>query len=333
MKSQNKRLASSHFHTAIFSTIEPQGIRQSGRSASRGPCLLLVLVLLGSVSISSQIDKRVSQDRDTPRRIDSNDFTKSRKQGAARNSTARSKRRRWYRLVTNAVAGPRALPAGNFMQLGITIWRLRSARKDDPDRRALIREKGKGEVWTAERITSDGILREGDYVRLSVESPGRGYLYVIDRDLSADGPIGEPKLIFPWSNADNKLAPGRLIDIPGEEDDPNYFKASLTHQNQIGELLTFIVTSTPLNLALSDEPLPIAPLDLAEWERSWGGVTERYEMEGSAGELWTPEEQQAARKERSRQLTRNDPAPQTIYRVYTTNKKGMLVNLVLKYVK
>lgn len=330
MKSQNERLASSRFHAAIVSRIEPQGIRESVRPALRGLTLLLVLVFIGSVSISSQADKRVSQDQDTLRKIKivSDDFTKSRKEEAAR-----TKRRRSYRLVTNATAGPRALPSGNFVQLGITIWRLRSARKGDPDRRALIREKHKGTVWTAERITSDGILHEGDYVRLSVESPRRGYLYVIDRDLSADGTTGEPKLIFPWADADNKLAPGRLIDIPGEEDDPNYFTARLTQQNQVGELLTFIVTSTPLNLALSDQPLAIAPLDLSKWETSWGGVTERYEMVGGAGELWTRKEQQAARKERSRRLTRNDPPPQTIYRVYTTNKKGMLVNLVLKYEK
>jgi hypothetical protein len=333
VKSQNERLASSDFHAAIVSKIERQGIRQSVRPVLRGPFLLLVLVLIGSVSISSQADQRVSQDQDSPRKIVSDDFTKSRKEGAARNSTAGSKRRRSYRLVTNATASSRALPAGNFTQLGITIWRLRSSRKGDPDRRALIREKGKGTVWTAERITSDGILREGDYVRLSVESPRRGYLYVIDRDLSADGTLGEPKLIFPWSDADNKLTPGRLIDIPGEEDDPNYFAASLTRQNQAGELLTFIVTSTPLSLALSDQPLAIAPMDLNKWETSWGGVTERYDMEGGSGELWTRSEQQAARKGRSRQLTRNDPAPQTIYRVYTTNKEGMLVNLVLKYEK
>ena len=97
--------------------------------------------------------------------------------------------------------------------------------------------------------------------------------------------------------------------------------------------MTFIVTSTPLKLALSDEPLPIALTDLTEWETSWGGVTEQYEMEGGAGELWTRKEQQAATKNRTRQLTREDPAPQTIYRVFSDHKKGMLVNLVLRYAK
>lgn len=293
--------------------------------------LLLLLTLAGS-SIGAQ----PTQEQDTPRKIVSDDFTKSRKQGVARGSTARSrvnaKARRTYRLASNT-SGPSGLPSANFAQLGITIWRLRSARKDDSVRRALIREKGNAAVWAAERMASDAVFREGDFVRLSVESPRRGYLYVIDRDLSADGTTGQPMLIFPWSGVDNKLAPGRLIDIPAEDDDPNYFKASLTRENQVGELLTFIVTSTPLNLPLSDKSLPISVGDLSQWEKSLGGVTERYEMDGGAGEFWTRKEQQAARKNRTRQLTREDPAPQIIYRVFTENKKGMLVNLVLKYAK
>ena len=86
-------------------------------------------------------------------------------------------------------------------------------------------------------------------------------------------------------------------------------------------------------MRLADKPLPVSASDLSQWERSLGGFTERYEMEGGAGELWTRKEQQAARKDRTRQLTRDDPAPQTIYRVFTDNKKGILVNLVLKYAK
>jgi len=293
------------------------------------------LLFIASIS-GSQVEGSFGPPQDTQRKIVSDDFTKSRKQGVARDSTARSrvgaKARRTYRLVQNA-SEPRASPAGNFAQLGITIWRLRLGRRDDSDSRALIREKGNAAVWTAERTASDAVVGEGDFVRLSVESPRRGYLYVIDRDLSADGTTGQPMLIFPWSGADNKLAPGRLIDIPAEDDDPNYFKASLTRENQVGELLTFIATSTPLDLPLSDKALPISADVLSQLEKSFGGVTERYEMEGGAGELWTRKEQQAARKNGTRQLTRQDPSPQTIYRVFTENKKGMLVSLVLKYAK
>jgi len=296
--------------------------------------LMILLPFVASISVA-RVEGSIGPPQDTQRKIVSDDFTKSRKQSVARDSTARSRVRakahRTYRLVSNA-SEPRA-PAGNFAQLGITIWRLRPARKDDSDRRALIREKGNAAVWAAERMASDEVIREGDFVRLSVESPRRGYLYVIDRDLSADGTTGQPMLIFPWSGADNKLAPGRLIDIPAEDDVPNYFKASLTRENQIGELLTFIATSTPLDLPLSDKAVPISPGTLSQLEKSFGGATERYEMEGGAGELWTRKEQQAASTDRTRQLTRQDPPPQTIYRVFIEHKKGLVVSLVLKYAK
>jgi hypothetical protein len=294
--------------------------------------LFLVLAFGSSFTVKGQT---ASPPQDTRRKIVSDDFVKSRKEAAApaRKRRDAAKRRRTYRLVVGPTARMRPSAAATIRQLGITIWRLRPSRSGDSDRRALIREKNSGAVLVAERVESEGIFREGDYVRLSVESPHAGYIYVVDRDLFADGATGEPMLIFPWSRADNKLIPGRLIDVPGQEDDPNHFTARLSASNQVGELLTFIVTATPLDLPVADNPLRIAPKQLADWERLWGAPVERYEMERGAGELWTQEEQQAAAKKGNRQLTRDDPAPQTIYRVFTANIKGLLVNLRLKYEK
>jgi len=289
----------------------------------------MMFLSLALLSVSSPKGQTVSQTQDHPRKIVSDDFVKARKEGA---KSRVAKRRRTYRLAQPTGATPLSARA-NFKQLGITIWRLRPSRNGDSERRGLIREKNSATVLTAERVESEATFHEGDYVRLSVESPHGGYLYVIDRDLLADGTTGEPMLIFPWSEADNKLTPGRLIDIPGQEDDPNHFTARPTVPNQVGELLTFIVTTTPLDLAVTDKPVRVASTQLIDWEKAWGGAVERYEMVGGAGELWTREEQQAAAKKRSRQLTRNDPAPQTIYRVFTSNNKGLLVNLNLKYRK
>ena len=289
--------------------------------------LFLSLALL---SMSNPKRQTAHQSKDNPRKIVSDDFVKNRKEDAKPRVGASP--RRTYRLASPIVAG-RLSAGANFNQLGITIWRLRPSRTGDSERRALIREKNNATALAAERVESEGTFREGEYVRLSVESPHGGYLYVIDRDLLADGTTGEPMLIFPWSEADNKLVPGRLIDIPGQEDEPNHFTTHLTVPNQVGELLTFIVTATPLDLAVADKPVRVAPKELMDWEKSWGAPVERYEMEGGAGELWTREEQQAAAKKGRRQLTRRDPPPQTIYRVFTANNKGMLVNLRLRYGK
>jgi hypothetical protein len=72
---------------------------------------------------------------------------------------------------------------------------------------------------------------------------------------------------------------------------------------------------------------------MAEWGKIWGGQIESFEMEGGAGEAWTQQEQQAAARKGTRQLTRDDAAPQTIYRVSATNKTAFLVNLRLLYAK
>jgi hypothetical protein len=299
------------------------------KSTSTGRWLFILLLGLAAVSISSRESNTAPQTQDSQRKLVSDDFVKNRREGVPSTKSRAAKRRRTYRLMSNPAAEARSR---KFAQLGITIWRLRAAPQGNPDRRALVREKN-GKQWTAVRVEGDVTFREGDYVRLSVESPRTGYLYVLDRDLFSDGTTGDPMLIFPWIGADNKLFPGGLIDIPEQEDDPSYFTARLSGPNQAGELLTFIVTNTPLDLPVTDKPLRISPKDLSDWEKSWGGVAERYEMEGGAGELWTQEEQQSASKDRRRQLTRDDPAPQTIYRVFTSNNKGMLVNFVLKYGK
>jgi hypothetical protein len=95
--------------------------------------------------------------------------------------------------------------------------------------------------------------------------------------------------------------------------------------------LTFIVTSRRLDLPISNKPFEIKAVQIKSWEKAWGGVSERFEMEGGSGEPWTQEEQQAAAKNGRRQLTRDDPSPQTIYRIATPNTKALLVNVRLRY--
>jgi hypothetical protein len=95
-------------------------------------------------------------------------------------------------------------------------------------------------------------------------------------------------------------------------------------------MLTIIVTSTPLALSLSNKELPISSAQLAGWEKMWSGMTERFEMINGSGEVRTTEEQQATG---SRQLTRDDPAPQTIYVLTPRSTDGLLFNLLLTYIR
>lgn len=272
--------------------------------------------------------------QNTERKIVSEDFTKNRQEAAS--GSSKPKALRTYRLASQPTTKMRPAATGTGVaELGLTIWRLRPVTSADTGGRLLVREKGKSSEWVPERVEADTTFREGDHVRLSIESPRVGYLYVVDRDLFADGTTGSAKLIYPWADmsGDNQMRPGNLVDIPAQEDDPSYFTARPSSPNQVGEVLTIIVTTSPLDLPISDKPIEISKIDLAKWEKMWGGQSERFEMEGGAGEAWTQQEQQAAARKGTRQLTRDDPAPQTIYRISALDSKALLVNVRLRYTK
>jgi hypothetical protein len=233
---------------------------------------------------------------------------------------------------------PGANPAASE-ELGLTLWRLRPSRPNDSGARLLIMESSQTGEWTPERIEADTPLKVGERVRISVESPRAGYLYVVDREQYADGSLGDAYLIFPTTrtrNGDNQVRPGKLIDIPAQEDNPNYFTLvpSPSRSDQVAEVLSFIVTSKPLeNLPLTDKPLKVSKSDIAKWEKIWSSEVERLEMNGGAGRAWTAEEKAASATSSSRLLTQEEPAPQTVYRIFSKSNTAVLVTIPLRYGK
>jgi hypothetical protein len=128
---------------------------------------------------------------------------------------------------TRLAAGRKSAPASSE-EIGVTVWRLRPSRSGDTGGRVLVLDGLKQAEWTPERIEADTPLNIGDRVRLTIESPRPGFLYIIDREQYADGSFGEPMMIFPTMRTrggDNRVAPGRLIDIPAQEDQYSYFTA------------------------------------------------------------------------------------------------------------
>ncbi len=323
-------------------------IQHRSVSFSSGLRALVVLLSL-AMWIVVQPSTFANPPQGTARKIVSDDFTKNRQEAAPTISNSKGSQgqvstgttsrprppRRTYRLASPAsTAAQPKIHTAVVAQLGITIWRLRPLDANDTGARMLVREKSKSSEWVPERVEADTTFREGDQVRLSIESPRAGYLYVVDRDLFSDGSTGPAMLIYPWADmpgGDNQMRPGKLVDIPAQEDNPSYFTARRSSPNQVGEILTVIVTASRLDLPISDKPLPISNVEIAKWEKLWGGQTERFEMEGGAGEAWTRQEQQAAAHTGTRQLTRDDPAPQTIYRVSVADKKALLVDVRLRY--
>ncbi len=254
---------------------------------------------------------------------------------SAKKKSLPSTNKRVYRLAASTGPGPnRPVPASKVVQLGVTIWRLRPAKAGDTGGRMLVIENTKSSEWVAERIEADTPIGIGDRVRISIESPRSGYLYIVDRDLFADGSTGDALLIFPTlgtRGGDNELVAGKLIDIPAQDDRQNYFTANPVRSDQVGEILTIIVSAAPLDLPIAARPTRISAADLARWEKAWGSTAERFEMLGGAGQDWTKAERQAGREKGARQLTQDDPPPQTIYRIGTRDEKTFLVNVRLNY--
>jgi hypothetical protein len=219
--------------------------------------------------------------------------------------------------------------------LGVTIWRLRpAASSDDTQARLLEHEADTDTVLVAERVPSDTKFKEGQKVRLSIESPRTGYLYVIDREQYADGTFSDPYLIFPTlkiRNGDNAVSAGRLIEIPDQEDHPFYFKMKRNRAEQVGEVLTVLVTSQPIpSLQLGKKALKLTNEQFAQWEQKWKAPAKRVELANHAGKPYTKAEMTAGAGNNSL-LRRDDPPPQTIYRISAKPGDALLITLSLQY--
>jgi hypothetical protein len=264
---------------------------------------------------------------DTTRRIVPQEFVQAR-HGKASGVPAK------YRLISSEGKPATEGNGEEERQLGVTIWRLRPATKSDTGARLLVQEGAESTEWTPERVAANATLTEGDRVRVSIESPRTGYLYVIDREQYANKQVGDPYLIFPTSrvrNGDNAVTAGRLIELPSQDDQPNFFTLRSTKPGESGELLTLLVTEKPIDgLNISAKPLALTEEQVADWQKKWGKPVQELEMVGGVGRTWTKAEQQAG-ADQTRLLTQDDPGPQTIYQVVTGAQDPVLVTVGLRY--
>jgi hypothetical protein len=265
------------------------------------------------------------------------DYAESRPKKSGTGNT--KKARRYARKTPKLAAGVMSAAqqkGTELAQVGVTLWRLRpSTAKDEKETRILEQEEEAEErvELTPVRIEADAPLKVKDKVRLSIESPRAGYLYVIDRELYADGTMSAPYLIFPTQRTrggDNRVRAGVLIDIPAQNEPAFVLKPG--RADQVAEVLTILVAPQPLDVPqLQRKALKLDEAKVAAWERDWKTEPERFEMVGGSGQTWTKEEKAAAAADGSRVLDQDDPAPQTIYRVAAKPGKPLLITIPLRY--
>jgi hypothetical protein len=312
---------------------------------NKNPSIAWLLILLCLTCQVVLAQKQDAQDEDvSSRQIVLDRFNKARPAAEAtagisggRTGISASIKAPIYRR-TGAIklaAGPRRSKPAPSEEIGVTVWRLRPSQSMDTGARVVVLDGLRQTEMTPERIEADTPLNIGDRVRLTIESPRPGYLYIIDREQYADGSFGEPMLIFPTQNTrggDNRVAPGRLIDIPAQEDQYSYFTAqpASERRDQIAEVLTIILLTQPLPVQIGAQPLKLTSTQVAGWEKIWGGTAERLELVDGAGRPWTKEEK-AAGAAQGRQLTQTGPPPQTVYRVARKTGGPLLVTVPLNY--
>jgi hypothetical protein len=218
--------------------------------------------------------------------------------------------------------------------VGVTIWRLSDASNvDDSETAKLLTRDLSGSItqYEGERVAAGGSFTLGDKVRVSIEVPRTGYLYVVDREVYTDGTYGEPYLIFPTKlsrGGDNKVDAGMLIDIPAQSDPEPFFTLKASDPRWRGELLSIIITSEPiLEVPLPSRPSPIASKLVDAWESKYLKQPILFEQQGTAGKTYTIAERDAGSGKR--QLTQGDPYPQTVYRVKMSPKEPVMINIDL----
>ena len=216
--------------------------------------------------------------------------------------------------------------------VGVTIWRLRPSQSADaPGVRLLVHEPDRSVEYTPERVNSDTALREGDRVRMSVESAEAGYLYVVSREKYRDGSCGVPDLIFPTlrlREGNNRVRAGLVVEIPGWDDRPPYWTLRSSRADHAGEVLTLLVTPAPLEgITVGRNAVRLPPEVFDGWMRQWRGRVTAFDERKHAGLPMTEAEKAAAAY--GKRLRKNDPLPQTIYRAEREPGKPVLVSTEL----
>lgn len=218
---------------------------------------------------------------------------------------------------------------------GLTVWRLRPPASHDTDgARLLIPEKAGGATreYVAERVDASSSLHEGDRIRLGIEVPREGFLYVIDRERYRNGSFGEPVLLFPTldiADGANEVSAGRLVEIPPQNSSIKALRIARRGTEHIGEDLLVIVSPSRIEEIVPTEGMQTLPVALVDrWDKDWSVSNVKLNLENPAERLWGISEQRAGAS-RQTLLTQSDPLPGTLITIPHQRSKAVLLVHVL----
>lgn len=269
--------------------------------------------------------------QDAPRQIWDGGFLQKRP-SAARSSRPRVQPPIEYKTTAPAEEQKRATQP----VIGMTLWKLRVAEAHDDNTPRLLLQDSSSDVpprqFVPERIDLSQPLHDGERVRVSIESPRAGFLYVIDRERYSDGSVGDPVLIFPARNFSfgvNDVEPGRVVEIPPQDSRIPALKVNRSSERHVGEELLIVVTKDRIpDLTIEDRETKLAPELVSRWEKDWGVTPMRLDLSSTTHSAWTSLERDAG--ERRYLLTQDDPMPATIFSVSPAEDKPLLLHIPLR---
>jgi hypothetical protein len=280
--------------------------------------LLLSLILVPSAAVS-QTDAREIWD---------SGFLQKRPAPSNKSAQVHAAPASSYKVQGNA---PHQIDVMSQAAIGITVWRLRVPTAGT-DSRLLVYDSSKpgSEAMIPERIDFSKPLHLGDRIRIGIEVPTKGYLYVIDRERFRDGTFGNPVLVFPaltLNQGQNQVEPGQLMEIPPEDSSVKSLRLTKTRDDYVGEDLIFVVSPQPLRdvtAATEEQTLPSSLVN--EWDKEWGTDSLRMNQQSSRPESWTIAEKNAAGQGVPARLTQTDPMPAVIMSIPPMGDRPFLVH-------
>jgi hypothetical protein len=291
--------------------------------------LFVAFVVASPVAIGAQ-----GSDIDT-REMNASTFFRGRPKSRRGGPPAeRRYRRAGVKSPTAPVSPPAASEAVSDAEVGFTIWRLRPPMDRDPvDTRDITHsDDGPAIEWVAERVAGGLELSVGQRFRFAIETPRKGYLYVVNRPHYEDGPR-DPVLVFPTSKirgGANEVEGGRLVELPSRWDRRPYFEITKRGERRlVAEEVIVLVTPKPLDLRIEEKPLSLTDAQVEAWEKRWGALSEAFELVGGEGMTYTVAERTAG-ADTNRFLTQEDPGPQTIYRIATKAGDPIFLRVIVR---
>jgi len=94
-----------------------------------------------------------------------------------------------------------------------------------------------------------------------------------------------------------------------------------------------LITPKPLTeVKVGNQPMRLDPELYKGWEKQWAAKAERFELDGGAGQVWTPQEQQAGAANGAT-LTQADAPPENLYRINSKPGSPVILEVPLRFKK